>query len=167
MGSTDTQTAREVVAEYFDALAARDPDRAVESWRPGAVDELFGFGEMIAPDGIRDYFAGLFAAIPDWRFEVLDTVAEGDQVAVHWRATGTFTGEGRLEGFVANGRSVDMRGLDILTVEDGKIVKNFAYTNAMELARQIGAMPPSGSAQEKAMASIFNAKTALTKRLRR
>ena len=167
MGTTETETAREVVGEYFDALAARDPDRAVKTWKDGAIDDLFGFGEMTAPHDIREYFAGLFAAIPDWQFEVLDTVADGNQVAVHWRARGTFTGEGKLEGFVANGRSVDMRGLDILTVEDGKIVSNFAYTNAMELARQIGAMPPPGSPQEKAMAAAFNAKTAIAKRFKR
>ena len=167
MASTATKTAREVVAEYFDALADRDPDRAVKTWKPGTIDDLFGFGEMVAPDGIREYFSGLFAAIPDWQFEVLDTVADEDKVAVHWRARGTFTGDGRLEGFVANGKSIDMRGLDILTVEDGQIVANFAYTNAMELARQIGALPPSGSGQEKAMAAAFNAKTALVNRLKR
>jgi steroid delta-isomerase-like uncharacterized protein len=167
MGATETGTAREVVTEYFDALADRDPDRAVKTWKPGSIDDFFGIGEMVAPDDIRAYFSNLFAAIPDWKFEVLDTVAEGDKVAVHWHATGTFTGTEKLEGFVANGRSLDMRGLDILTVEDGKIVANFAYTNGMELARQIGALPASGSAQERAMASAFNAKTALTKRLRR
>lgn len=167
MGTTETETAREVVAEYFDALADRDPDRAVKTWKPGSVDDFFGIGELIAPDGVREYFTNLFAAIPDWQFEVLDMVAENEKVAVHWRAKGTFTGSGKLEGFVANGRSLDMRGLDILTVEDGKIVANFAYTNALELARQIGAMPPSGSTQERAMASLFNAKTALTQRLKR
>jgi predicted ester cyclase len=167
MGTTETETAREVVTEYFDALADRDPDRAVKTWKPGSIDDFFGIGELVAPDDIREYFRNLFAAIPDWQFEVLDMVAEGEKVAVHWRAKGTFTGTEKLEGFVANGRSLDLRGLDILTVEDGEIVANFAYTNAMELARQIGALPPTGSTQERAMASLFNAKTALTKRLKR
>jgi steroid delta-isomerase-like uncharacterized protein len=167
MGATETQTAREVVTEYFDALAARDPDRAVQAWRPGGVDDFFGMGELRAPDEIRDYFANLFGAIPDWQFEVTDMVAEGDQVAVHWSASGTFTGTEKLEGFVANGKPVALRGLDILRVEDGKIVSNHAYTNAMELARQIGALPASGSPQEKAMAAAFNAKTAIAKRLKR
>lgn len=167
MGTTETGTARDVVTEYFDALAARDPDRAVETWKPGSKDELFGMDELIAPDGVRDYFANLFAAIPDWQFEVLDVVTEGGKVAVHWRARGTFTGTEKLEGFEPNGASIDMRGLDILTVEDGKIVSNFAYVNGLELARQIGAIPPAGSRQERAMAAAFNAKTALAKRLRR
>jgi predicted ester cyclase len=167
MGATETETAREVVAEYFDALAARDPGRAVETWKPGSTDSFFGMADLTAPDGIRDYFSNLFAAIPDWQFEVVDLVAEGDKVAVRWHATGTFSGTEKLEGFVPNGRPIDMQGADVLTVEDGKIVSNFAYTNGMELARQIGALPPSGSAQERAMAAAFNAKTALAKRLGR
>ena len=167
MATADTQTAREVVTEYFDALAARDPDRAVQTWKPGGVDDFFGMGELTAPDDIRAYFSNLFAAIPDWQFEVIDMVTEDDQVAVHWRAAGTFDGTEKLEGFAPNGRSIEMRGLDVLRVEDGQIVSNHAYTNAMELARQIGALPPAGSGQEKAMAAAFNAKTSLAKRLRR
>lgn len=167
MGATETDTAREVVTEYFDALAARDPDRAVKTWKPGSIDDFFGVGELAAPDDIRAYFSNLFAAIPDWRFEVRDMIAEGDKVAVHWQASGTFDGTEKLEGFAPNGRSIEMRGLDILTVEDAKIVSTFAYTNAMELARQIGALPPAGSAQERAMAAAFNAKTALAKRFGR
>jgi predicted ester cyclase len=167
VGTTETETAREVVSEYFDALAAQDLDRAVATWKPGCVDRLSGFDDLVAPDGIRDYFAGLFATIPDWRFEVLDLVAEGDKVAVRWRAAGTFDGTGKFEGFAPNGRPIDLEGADLLTVEDGKIVSNFAYSNGMEFARQIGALPAAGSAQERAMAAAFNAKTALTKRLRR
>ncbi len=57
-----------------------------------------------------------------------------------------------------------MVGMDLLTVEDGKLVDNQAYTNGMELARQIGAMPPQGSRAEKAMAGAFNLKTRIAER---
>jgi steroid delta-isomerase-like uncharacterized protein len=165
--ATETEAPRAVVTEYFDALAAQDLDRAVATWKPGSADRLYGFADMVAPDGIRDYFAGMFAAIPDFRLEVQSMVAEGDQVAVHWRASGTFDGEGTFEGLAPNGRRVELRGLDLLTVEDGKIVSNDAYTNGMEFARQVGALPARDSAPERAMAAAFNAKTALEKRLRR
>jgi hypothetical protein len=36
----------------------------------------------------------------------------------------------------------------------------------MEFARQVGAMPPQDSGAENAMAAVFNAKTAIEKRLR-
>jgi steroid delta-isomerase-like uncharacterized protein len=163
---TKTATASEVVTEYFDALAEQNLDRAVATWRPGSQDHLYGFADMVAPDGIRDYFASLFAAVPDFRLEVQSMVVEDDQVAVHWRAAGTFDGTEKFQGLVPNGRSVELKGLDLLTVEDGKIVSNHAYTNGMEFARQVGALPPQDSGPEKAMAAVFNAKTAVEKRLR-
>src|SRR4051812_6632280 len=167
MAATETETAREIVTEYFDAIAAQDLDRAVATWRPGSLDRLHGFSDLLAPDGIRDYFGGIFRALPDFRLEVVSMVAEGDDVAVRWRATGTFDGDGTFEGLAPNGRSVELEGLDLLTVKDGKIVANEAYTNGMEFARQVGALPPQGSAAERAMAAAFNAKTARVKRLRR
>jgi predicted ester cyclase len=166
MGTTETETAREVVAEYFDALSAHDLDRAVATWKPGGVDHIFGFGDLVAPDGIREYFAGLFAAVPDYRLDIRSTVAEGNQVAVHWHVDGTFDGTERFQGLAPNGRSFHLEGCDLLTVADGKIVSNQAYTNEMELARQIGTMPPKDSPQERAMTAALNAKTALEKRLR-
>jgi predicted ester cyclase len=166
VASTGTQTARVVVTEYFDALAAKDLARAIATWKPGGHDHLYGFADMVAPDGIRDYFGEIFAAIPDFRLEVSSMVAEGDQVAVHWRASGAFDGAGKFQGLTPNGRDVEILGLDLLTVEDGKIVSNYAYTNGMEFARQVGALPAQDSPPERAMAAAFNAKTAIEKRLR-
>ena len=163
---SETETAREVVAEYFDALREQDLDRATATWKPGGVDRLFGFGELIAPEGIRDYFATIFAAVPEFRLEVLDMIAEGDQVAVRWRATGKFSGTSKFQGLTPNGRPIELEGADVLTVEDGKIVSNQAYTNGIVFAQQVGALPPSGSGAERAMAAAFNAKTVLAKRLR-
>jgi predicted ester cyclase len=162
-----TQNAREVATEYFDALAAQDLDRAVATWKPGSIDRLHGVADLVAPDGIRNYFASLFAAVPDFRFEVLDMVAEGDQVAVRWRTGGSFSGTGDVLGFAPNGRPIELEGLDLLTIEDGRIVSNFAYVNGMVFAQQIGALPDPDSRQGRAMAAAFNAKTAIAKRLRR
>jgi predicted ester cyclase len=167
MATAETQTARDVVTEYFDALREQDLDRAVATWKPGAIDVLHGVDDLVAPDGIRDYFATLFAAVPDWRFEVLDLIADGDKVAVRWRTSGTFSGTRDVLGFAPNGRPIELEGADVFTVADGKIVANHAYTNGLVFARQIGALPRSGSAQERAMAAAFNAKTAVEKRLRR
>jgi predicted ester cyclase len=167
MATAPTETAREVVTEYFDALREQDLDRAVATWKPGAIDSLHGVGDLVAPHGIREYFSSLFAAVPDFRFEVTDIVAEGDKVAVRWRTEGSFSGTGDILGFAPNGRSIELEGADVLTVENGKIVSNHAYTNGMVFAQQIGALPDPDSAQGRAMAAVFNAKTAVAKRLRR
>ena len=71
---------------------------------------------------------------------VADMVAYGDKAAVRWNATGSFTGP-EVRGLAVTGARVEIEGLDLLTIEDGLIAENHAYTNATELARQFGAMP--------------------------
>ena len=139
----------------------------MEFWVPGKGATIHGVVELVAPDSYRAWFANLFAAIPDLRFEVEEVVADETRAAVRWRARGTFTGAARLEGFDANGAELEMVGLDLLTIENGKLVDNQAYTNSMELARQVGAIPPAGSRAEKAVSGAFNLKTRIVNALKR
>src|SRR6476660_1971021 len=122
MARAKKDLAREVVREYFEALMAKDLERAVATWKPGSHDRLYGFADMVAPHGIRDYFGAMFGAIPDFRIEVESMVAEGDRVAVHWHAAGTFDGAQKFQGLVPNGRRVELEGIDLFTVEEGQIV---------------------------------------------
>lgn len=164
---TATRDAEEVARSYFAAIERRDLDGMVSEWRPGSTDTMYGMAELRAPDQIRDWFGKLFAAFPDFRFAVVDLVAGGDKAAVRWSASGTFNGSGDFEGMIPNGASIEIEGLDLLTVRDGLIVENFAYTNAMDTARKLGAMPPQASFGERAMLGGFNLKTRLGRLLRR
>jgi steroid delta-isomerase-like uncharacterized protein len=153
-------SAKQVATAYFDAIAQRDIEKMAAVWRPGSIDHLYGMAELRVPEDLRSWFGNLFRAFPDFAMEVADMVAYGDKAAVWWKATGTFTGPGKFEGLASTGAAVEIEGLDLLTVKDGKIVDNRAFTNAMELARQMGAMPPQGSVAEKAMFGATNARTA-------
>ena len=152
---------------YFDAVAARDVDAMTAFWEPGGTDELHGLASLRAPEGIRDWFANTFRAVPDFRMEVVDLVSTGEKVAVRWHMTGTFTGDARFEGAIATGAKIDITGCDMLTVRDGKIVHNDAYMNGMQMARQLGVFPPQGSGQERAMIGAVNVKTRLARLFRR
>ena len=158
-----TTTATEVVTEYIAALNERDLDRAVGTWRRGGVDHISGSGSVVAPDELRDYWANMFEAVPDLRIDVVDVIAADDRVVVRLRGHGTFSGSGKLDGLRPNGKSFEVHSGDVFRVEDGKIVSNHDYANLMEFARQVGALPPSGSPQERVMAALFNARTALRK----
>jgi steroid delta-isomerase-like uncharacterized protein len=165
--NSEPRDAASVAREYFEAVAARDLEAMVAPWRPGALDVIHGVVEMRVPEDLRAWFGNLFAAFPDFRFEILEIVASGEKAAVRWHATGTFDGSGRFEGLDPNGASVDLEGCDVLTVRDGRIVRNDAYMNGAEMARQLGALPPAGSAPEKAMTAALNLKTRLTHRISR
>jgi glyoxylase-like metal-dependent hydrolase (beta-lactamase superfamily II)/predicted ester cyclase len=149
-----------VARSYFDAVAARDVDEMVEHWVPGGIENIAPIGQLSVPEGMRAFFTELFAAIPDQKFEVLDVVAARNQAAVRWRATGTFCG-GPFQGVEPTGGRVELEGIDLLTIKDGRIERNDAYYDGTQFARQIGLLPPRESAAERGMTSAFNARTKL------
>jgi predicted ester cyclase len=159
--------AETVARAYFDAVAKRDVEAMAACWETGTRDVIHGVADMRVPEDLRTWFGELFAAFPDFTFEILDVMTSGEKAAVHWHATGTFDGSGRFEGVIPNGGRVDVQGCDVLTVREGKVQHNDAYMNGAEMARQLGVLPPAGSTAERAMAGALNLKTRLVKLLRR
>jgi predicted ester cyclase len=164
--TTGTEPA-EVARSYFEAVGHQDLDAMEAHYEPGGGGPIHGLVELRVGDNYREWFGNLFRAFPDWKFEILDIVAEGDRAAVEWRASGTFNGDGRFEGMEPNGASVDVQGCDIVTIRDGHIVDNQAYTSGTEIARQLGALPPQGSFGERAMTGALNLKTRAAGLMRR
>jgi hydroxyacylglutathione hydrolase len=147
---------RSVAKSYFDALARRDVDAMVEHWRPGGREFIRGQIDTTAPDGVRAFFTELFAAVPDFDLQVQDMVVEKERAAVRWRATGTFCGDSPFKGIEPNGARLELEGCDVLQISDGLIDANDAFSDSMAFARQVGMMPPEGSAAEQRMTGLFN-----------
>jgi steroid delta-isomerase-like uncharacterized protein len=163
MASGEPNDPASVARAYFDAVARRDIDAMAACWEPGALDVIHGTVEMRVPEDLHAWFGNLFASFPDFSFEVLDVLAGEEKAAVRWRATGTFDGAVRFEGLIPNGESVDVEGCDVLTIRDGKIQRNDAYSNGAELARQLGALPPAGSRPEQVLSALLNVRTRLAR----
>ena len=72
---------------------------------------------FVGKDGIRRAFAGRFSGIPDVRYQQDDHFADGDRGASEWTLSGTTTEGERLE----------IRGCDLWTFRDGKVVKKDSY----------------------------------------
>lgn len=153
----------ELAREYFLSVNSHSTERMMEFWQPGGEANIIGMATLRAPEGYHEFFGALFRAIPDLEFEILDLIAEGDKALVHWRLSGTFDGEGKFEGLAPTGAPIDMQGMDVVTIRDGLVQHIEAVINGMEMARQMGIMPPADSAAEKAMLGAANAKTAATR----
>jgi glyoxylase-like metal-dependent hydrolase (beta-lactamase superfamily II)/predicted ester cyclase len=151
-----------IVRTYFQALGERDLDTALSLWATGGREHVRGMADVTAPQGVRELLAELLDALPDLHVDVLSTTSEDDRCVVHWRFSGTFAGPGRLGGLTPTGDPVVLEGLDLLTVRDGLIQSNDAFTDTMNLPRQIGMMPAVGSPAEHRLMGAFNAKTRLT-----
>jgi glyoxylase-like metal-dependent hydrolase (beta-lactamase superfamily II)/predicted ester cyclase len=151
--------AESVARRYFEAIGAHDLDAAVAMWVEGGREHVRGQVDAIAPEGVRGFIGDLLDALPDLRVEILSTTAQGERCAVQWRFTGTFAGPGQLNGIAPTGDPLSLEGLDLLTVRDGLIQSNDAFTDTMTVARQIKMMPPLGSPGERRLTGAFNATT--------
>jgi glyoxylase-like metal-dependent hydrolase (beta-lactamase superfamily II)/predicted ester cyclase len=154
-----------VAVRYFEAIAARDLDALAGCWPPGKVDRFVGEEELSTPDGVREFFAEVFGAFPDFALEIVDTTTEGNRCVVRWRATATFAGPGAYQGIEPTGARVEYEGCDVVEVRDGALHRNDAYMNTGSLARQLGLLPPRESAGEQRLARAFNARTRIARRL--
>jgi ketosteroid isomerase-like protein len=156
---TKAKIAEDLGRSYFDAIARQDLDGIASHYSPDLVVEFIGQGIYRGPQEMRDFFAGLFAAIPDAEM-VTDRVVGGDGVVVvEWRLRGNFTGSAPLFGIEPTGRWIEQRGCDVIEFAEGKITRNTAYQDGMEMARSIGMMPPMDSPAERGMKQAFNLAT--------
>ena len=151
-----------IVRRYFEAIGAHDVDGAAAMWAQDGREDVRGQGLFIGPEGLREFIGDLIAAIPDLRVEIVSTTTEEDRCALHWRFSGTFAGPGSFNGISPTGHRMEIEGVDVLSVRDGLIQSNDAFTDTMAVPRQIGMMPPLHSSAEQRLTGAFNVKTRLT-----
>jgi steroid delta-isomerase-like uncharacterized protein len=154
---TDTAT------RDFEALVRRDADGMAATYADDAVADIVPIGIIRGPSEIREFFEGLFAAVPDMETTYEIVATNDNTVVVEWRNRGTFNGAA-FQGVEPTGKPVEMRGVDVIKVKDDRIAHNTAYYDGLEFARQIGMMPATDSPAERAMKSAFNATTKLRQR---
>lgn len=157
--------AESVARRYFAAIDERDLEQALSLWADGGRENVRGQVDVLAPEGVREFIGGLIGALPDLSMQVVSTTTEGERCGVQWRLTGTFAGREGFAGIAPTGAPVELEGFDLITVRDGLIVSNDAFSDSMTFARQIGMMPAQGSSAEARMTQAFNAKTRLGARL--
>ncbi|MEA2373614.1 MAG: hypothetical protein QOD53_77 [Thermoleophilaceae bacterium] len=162
---TATRTPAEIGRSAFDAVIAHDIDAIVANWHPDGVGDWVALGIFRGHDGIRDLFGQIFAATPGLELIVERIVADDTSVVVQWRSNGTFDGEPFM-GIDPTGNRIELRGVDVMEIEDGLIVRNTIYYDGNAFARGVGMLPAQDSAAEKAMIGAFNGVTRLRRAIR-
>jgi steroid delta-isomerase-like uncharacterized protein len=157
---TRRRAVEEKVRSYFEAIDSRDADSMAAHWREDGVEDIVPLGLKRGRGELREFFASTFAAVPDARTTVTRLVAGEQSCAVEWRLEGTFDGTPFM-GIEPTGKHVEIRGLDLLELEDGELVTGTAYFDGASFARQIGMLPADGSGADRAMKGAFNAVTKL------
>jgi len=116
-------------------------------WNAGDVDSV---DELVADDyvdhsavvtsqgkeGLKELIREFHQGFPDMGEQLEDAIAEEDKVVGRFRMWGTHSGP--FLGIPPTGRRVEITGIDIFRIVDGKIVEMWYEDDLMSMMRQIG-----------------------------
>jgi steroid delta-isomerase-like uncharacterized protein len=89
----------------------------------------------------QEALKGWHQAFPDVVVVPDKVFAEGDFVTVYWIARGTNTGTGN--GLPATGKTVELAGITIWRILDGKIKEEWSAFDQLSMLGQLGLLPQS------------------------
>ena len=102
-------------------------------------DDVAVAGEFHGLRDVRRYVAYNLLGFPDLHFELHETLAQANKVAVVWTVTGTH--HGRVMNIPPTGQRVEAKGVTILTMRDGKICHSLRVWDVAGMLRHIGLLP--------------------------
>jgi steroid delta-isomerase-like uncharacterized protein len=87
------------------------------------------------PEGFYPFFDRMCATLSDLRITVMDNIAEGNLLCVRWVCTAKHTGDGL--GVPPTGRTINVTGITIVRVADGKVVEAWQNWDMLGMMEQI------------------------------
>ena len=133
----------ELLDRYVERYNAGDLDGVMDLYAEDAT-QIMPEGLFEGRDAIRERLARDLVACPDIDWTVLSFVEQGNTFADEWSFVATHTGPFQLPDgteFPATGKRVELRGMELVQVRDGKIVVDNLYYDNMAVFAQLGLVP--------------------------
>ncbi len=86
------------------------------------------------------FVKAVHVAFSDWRVTVEDIVTDGNSVAIRW--TGQVTHDGPFHGIPATGKRVTVCGINLYTIQNGRIAREYEQMDSLSMLTQMGVLPP-------------------------
>jgi ketosteroid isomerase-like protein len=145
-------------AGYLEAWNSHDPGGVARHCTEDVVWDDPGLPEPLeGRDGVRAFVEMTIEVFPDFQVEELVPpvmTANGALVLGPYRMTGTMLGPWRPAGFASTGARIAVQGVDEWTFRDNLMCHYTTRYDSLDMARQLGIMPPTGSGAERAMARL-------------
>lgn len=136
--ATPAQTNKEHARRFNEEVWGKSNFDAIDHL---VADDFVGHNPSLhepvrGPDGVREIAEMLHAAFPDCEVELEDVIADGNRVAQ--RVTLTATHEGEFMGIDPTGEQVEVTGMNITRLEDGKWAEGYELWDTLGLLQQLG-----------------------------
>jgi len=144
-----TETEERNLSAVSDVLAfwnTHDIDGILDFYDDEIVWKNIGLEETYdGKPAVREFLTRLMSALPDLVFNVEHKIARGDNVAEKWTIHGTHLGT--FLGIPPTGRPIEIRALSMVTLRDGKFLRDEFYWDTRAVMNQMGLMPSLAATQ--------------------
>jgi steroid delta-isomerase-like uncharacterized protein len=131
----------ELIQRFYDEMLGNgDLDKLDELVTDDVVDHQEGMpGQPEGKEGVIFFVNAMRGAFSDLNATIDQSVESGDMASALVTVTAKHTGD--FMGVPATDKSVEVEGIDIIRIEDGKCAEHWGVTDNMSLMQQIGAVP--------------------------
>ena len=130
----------DIVARYWDEFWSKGDLSVADEIFTEDVRDRDPASPWVKPgrEGMKELCQAYRAVFPDLVFTQEKTLSCGNTVVSYWKATGTHQGE--VFGVAPTGRTIEVVGISILPIENGRITEQIIVWDAMGLMQQIGGL---------------------------
>jgi steroid delta-isomerase-like uncharacterized protein len=87
----------------------------------------------------RDYYKNYLVGFSEIKFTVVDAFGQDDRIVKHWKFEGKHTGV--FFGIPATGKSVNVEGVTLVKMKNGKVIQEQDFMDNLEFMNQLGIIP--------------------------
>ncbi len=91
--------------------------------------------DIVGAENAKGFIGGFIQGIPDAFYDVNEIFESEDKVISRWTCTGTQTGE--FYGMPPTGKSIDVKGITIFKISEGKIAELWNCWDQYTLVEQL------------------------------
>lgn len=133
----ETQEGKEILRRWYEEVVNKGDLGLIDA----LISEDYVGHTPLSPDvrgkeGVRQFVLMMRSAFPDVCVTIEDSFSEGNKVASHVRMVGTHQGE--FAGLAPTGKVVNVTGMNITVVEDGKCIENWQQMDMLGSMKQLG-----------------------------
>jgi steroid delta-isomerase-like uncharacterized protein len=142
-----TEQNKAVVRKWFEDVISRGKVEYVDTICQQCVPSFVVIKGVADPppqglEGVKDLIRAFRDAFPDLKISVEDQIAEDDKVVSQLTVRGTHLGN--FMGAPATGRQVEVSGISIWRVADGKLIDETVNWDTLRMLQQLGVVPTPG-----------------------
>lgn len=125
-----------VAENFIAAWNSHEVEKVIPLFTDDALYEDVTFGAVNhGPADLRKFAASIFAAVPDVKFELVNSAVDREHGTIEW----VFMGTDR--GLYKTGKRFSVRGVSVIDLRGGRISRNLDFYDAASIMRQVGLLP--------------------------